>query len=199
MTTNQLRWAEIAENKRHNVVYEQETARHNRAYESETQRHNVVNENQGWSSLYETQRSNLASEDIRRTTNSVSYATGMAHAAAAQTSANAAVMQAQEQARNNKFLNTLQVKENTATVGYTNAQARWVNARADYQNSYNANILPQEIVQAGQQSTVGKNKVFTSTYDAYMYPATQAVDMWGNVVQTGSQIARIGLQTGFGG
>lgn len=44
MTANQINFAALQENRRHNVVSEGETERHNKASEEETQRHNFVSE-----------------------------------------------------------------------------------------------------------------------------------------------------------
>lgn len=77
MTSNQVAYAAHLEDVRHNTVSEQETersnkareaetSRHNQVWEQETSRHNQVVEQQGWASLEETNRHNLATEDIGR-------------------------------------------------------------------------------------------------------------------------------------
>lgn len=73
MTGNQIAYAGLQENIRHNQATESETYRHNVANEqevlrsnvareTETHRHNVESEKQGWFGLSEDQRHNLATE-----------------------------------------------------------------------------------------------------------------------------------------
>lgn len=86
MTHNQIAYANLIENRRHNKVVESETHRsnvaneteanrhnvsveneanrHNVATEEETKRHNLINEAQGWAQIEETKRSNLARERL---------------------------------------------------------------------------------------------------------------------------------------
>lgn len=70
MTGNQINYWNLQENKRHNVVTEEETGRHNRATESidlgnlnETRRHNLATERLEGGKLSETTRHNLAYEN----------------------------------------------------------------------------------------------------------------------------------------
>lgn len=62
MTSNQLKWAEIQENKRSHQVNEEETNRSNLAREGETYRHNVASESTELGKLWESSRHNQETE-----------------------------------------------------------------------------------------------------------------------------------------
>lgn len=73
MTNNQIQFARLKEEGRHNVVTEGETGRHNIVTENETQRHNVQQEAIGrsqagasWAGVKETSRHNQAQEEIQK-------------------------------------------------------------------------------------------------------------------------------------
>lgn len=63
MTTNQIAYNALLENKRHNI-----------AYETETNRHNVEVESQGRQQLFETNRHNVATEANQRYAAELNYA-----------------------------------------------------------------------------------------------------------------------------
>lgn len=81
MTANQIAYWSVVESERHNKATEKETNRHNVVVEQETYRHNTVVES-------ETHRHNVVQEGI-----------GWSQAAAAHKQANAALMNAQTNAR----------------------------------------------------------------------------------------------------
>lgn len=63
MTHNQIDYWTLQEEKRHNVVGENENIRHNVVTENETKRHNVAGENFNIMNLQETARHNLVTEN----------------------------------------------------------------------------------------------------------------------------------------
>lgn len=69
--TNRNNVAVLGETNRHNVITENETGRHNVVTEKETNRHNVVNEDQGYRTIAENIRHNLADEGIRSEYNQI--------------------------------------------------------------------------------------------------------------------------------
>lgn len=64
LANESLRYKELQETGRHNVVTEAESERSNRARENETNRHNVQSEMLGMTQALEAQRHNIASEGI---------------------------------------------------------------------------------------------------------------------------------------
>lgn len=68
MTTNQINYWNLQENKRHNVVTEGETNRHNVATETETNRHNLATEAVDLGKLNESIRHNQRTEQISAAT-----------------------------------------------------------------------------------------------------------------------------------
>lgn len=148
MTTNQLKWAEISESRRHNVTSETETTRHNLATEevasntlAETQRHNQVSEETNWFTAQNNAGIGWANA-----------ASNAKQAAAAQTQAAASLQNAQTQAAAQVEMARHNLVEEEQLAGLRGSQANQANTQAavntanvDYTNYATSWLLPSQV------------------------------------------------------
>lgn len=77
MTSNQINYWNLQENKRHNIAGEQETYRHNLVGEQETERHNRATETFSMQDLDEKSRHNQATEKLSNVDLTLEHSRGL--------------------------------------------------------------------------------------------------------------------------
>lgn len=194
MLPAQVSYWTLQENKRHNLVYEEqgwrnyeETVRHNKATEmiqlgnlEETTRHNLATEDLGYEQLGETQRHNIATEAI-----------ALGNLGVAESQAGAAWYSARSNA---------QYQRDMADIGYTNAQISRLRQMSDAEvASATASQLGAQTLSVLKNIGIGEQNAATNWQNAETNAArlpieqqnadTNQINAWANVGRVVTDIA----------